>query len=170
MFEEVLKMNRDKKILWGSIIAIFVLFVGIISIISKLDTTQKQEEFILNSEKFNLTYISDIKENKFNGETLIKSDDNRFTLNGNFVDGVFTKGYISLLDGDISYYLQGDFEDFYIKEGLIRIITKDKIITKKGTFKNNQLDGTGSIIITDKNTDEVIFNYAGKFTSDFPQY
>lgn len=164
-------MTKDKKILYASIIAIFVLIIGIIFIVSSLDSTEsQQDEFIINSTKFNLAYIGSIKDSKFDGETLITSDDNNFTLNGTFVDGVFVDGYISLIDGDVSYYLQGDFEDFYIKEGLIQIRTSDKIITKKGTFKDNKLDGTGSIIITDKNTDEVLFNYAGKFASDYPQY
>ena len=164
-------MTKDKKILYAAIITIFVLFIGIIFIISGLDNnTPKQDEFILNSDKFNLTYVSTIKENKFNGETLITSNDNNFTLNGTFVDGIFTSGYISLIDGDVSYYMDGDFQDFYIKEGTIIIRTADKTIVKKGFFKDNKLDGTGSMIIEDTKTGEVIFNYAGKFSSDYPQY
>lgn len=64
-------------------------------------------------------------------------------------------------------------EGCYMKQDTISELHPDgmaEISFKEGLFIDNKLDGNGSMRIEDANTGEQLFNYAGKFESDVPQY
>ena len=162
---EFIKNNKNKVIV-GVLSVLVILAIAIFLYISA--TTDK---YAIKSSLFdNLTYSSEIVNNKFTGNTVIRDDKNNFKVSGKFEQGVFKNGLIYLKNGDTEYYLDGEFDNFDLLNGTITIITDDKIIEKTGELKDNKVNGTGSIKITDKNSGEVLFSYAGNFSNDYPQY
>jgi len=156
-------------------IIIGLLIVSIITAIiictSLLKPSSDDTTYDINSTFYPTLKISgELLDDKLNGYTVIESENNDFKLTGTFKDGVFKEGNISLINKNVEYYLEGSFNNFNLQEGDITIITEDKIITKSGFFIDNKLDGTGFIKIQDKQTGEVLFNYAGKFENDKPIY
>lgn len=160
-----------KKITLG-VLGILVIISVITVILIFTNQPQKDSDiYNLNSSIYPaLEAISELRDNKMDGYTVIRSENNDFRLTGTFKEGIFIKGNISMTNNNIEYYLNGEFENFNLKNGEMKIITEDKIIYKNGLFVDNKLDGTGSIKIEDKETGEVLFHYAGKFENDMPIY
>lgn len=169
---EVLEVTNNKRttvLMVVGLLALILIIVSSIFIFSSING--KQADYLLYSNKYpNLTVIAENEGTILNGTTTIKSINNDFKLMGEFENNVFISGSIILEEKDAIYHLEGTFEDFNLKDGKIIITTKDKMIEKTGTFIDNKLDGIGSMLITDLNTDETLFYYAGKFENDTPIY
>lgn len=158
--------NNKNKVIIGALSVLIIISLAVFLYISA--TTDK---YAIKSSLFdNLTYSSEIVNNNFTGNTIIRDEQNNFKVSGKFEEGVFKDGLIYLKNGETEYFLDGTFDNFNLLNGTITIVTPDKHIEKTGEFKNNQLNGTGSIKITDVNTGEVLFSYAGNFSNDYPQY
>ena len=161
--------KRTTVLMVVGLLALILIIVSSIFIFSSING--KQADYLLYSNKYpNLTVIAENEGTILNGTTTIKSINNDFKLMGEFENNVFISGSIILEEKDAIYHLEGTFEDFNLKDGKIIITTKDKMIEKTGTFIDNKLDGIGSMLITDLNTDETLFYYAGKFENDTPIY
>ena len=166
-----MELTQKNKLYILSGILVILVIATIILCINIFKSPANDTSYNINSSYYPVLNISsELVDNKLNGYTVIKSDNNDFKVTGTFENGVFKEGNISLKNNNIEYYLDGSFENFNLKDGKMTIITEDKIIIKSGLFIDNKLDGTGSIKIEDKNTGEVLFHYAGKFENDKPIY
>lgn len=164
---DIFKDKKNLIVIGAGALLVVLCIVAIV--MGNSSKKNKAPEFSLVSAIYgNMNYISDSGTNLPNGNTSISSPNRDFILNGKFQNGVFTSGYITMTNDGIDYYLDGTFEDFSLIDGTMKITTKTQEIIKTGEFTNNKLNGMGSLRITNKDTNEVEFFYAGKFKNDIP--
>lgn len=119
-----------------------------------------EEIILVNSENSKITYQGDINNCNIEGAgTLeIKTPAYLMVLEGTFDNvlepventikiGKFLEGYIVIHDyqNDVTYRWHGSFDNYTFLKGDFSIEKKDQEITYSGNFKNNKLNGIGSI-------------------------
>lgn len=152
------------------VLAIILIFI-ILSIIIFTSTIREPDNYIIKSKTFgDLSYSGETLKDKPYGNATIKNNDGSFYMKGLFEDGSFKSGYISINNPGVAIYMDGIFNNFLLQEGMLTITTETEKIEKNGTFIDNKLNGIGNIKITDIETGELKFVYAGKFKNDSPVY
>ena len=82
--------NNKNKVIIGALSVLIIISLAVFLYISA--TTDK---YAIKSSLFdNLTYSSEIVNNNFTGNTIIRDEQNNFKVSGKFEDGVFKDGLI----------------------------------------------------------------------------
>lgn len=168
MSKILLNIKKHKKVFIISVSVLIVLIACAVFLFTKNSTDSTVYSY--QSSLYNgLTYVGKMKDNLPNGEGIINDKDGKIKINGTFENGYLKKGTIYMEEAENNTKtFTGDFNKFDLKSGKIIIVDPKNIVTKTGTFTNNKLNGTGSMIIKDIKTENVKFSYTGKFKDDKP--